>query len=101
RMRVREVLITLAASGVLEDAAADREELGTGESAAPEGQLRFFSRYVDLTRANDSRIGYQRALRMAHVVVVSTGLFGAAVERNLREMGVGRISILGLDDASA
>ena len=99
---VRDALLLLLMQGVLEDGAPAAPPPPAETQRAFADQLRFYSRYVDYTRARRSRTDVLARLQASAVLLVARGAGAAQTARELASLGVGRIDVLPLDgDATA
>jgi SagB-type dehydrogenase family enzyme len=99
---VRDALLLLQMQGVLEDGAPASSDLPAATRRAFADQLRFYSRYVDYTRAQRNRADVLARLQASAVLLVARGAGAAQTARELASLGVGRIDVLPLaGDATA
>lgn len=94
-------LLTLYMNGLLEEGAVQPEGLSREQVLHFSARLKFFSRYVDITRFNRDRYQVLERLQSASVLLVGAGRAARAALREMLDLGVGRVGVVPLDGAEA
>jgi SagB-type dehydrogenase family enzyme len=89
---VQDALLLLYMQGVLEDGQAARQDLSPDLQRAFAGQLKFYSRYVDVTRANPSRYAVLKQLQASALLLIGEERIAAPLIGELADLGVGAIT---------
>ena len=100
---VARTLWLLHTKGLLVNAQADENSTPNWRDVGPvlDRQMMFWGRHLGETRAADSSRVVQHRLGHATVVVVGTGMFGAATGDLLGRSGCGQLKMLVWDDSDA
>lgn len=99
--QVLDALHLLSVQGLLEEGDTSEVRLGREDVQAFRPQLRFFSRYLGLTRACRHRYEVLERLRTASVLLLAGGPGALAVGRELIGLGLGHLRVLPLDGGTA
>ena len=94
---IHDALTLLYMQGLLEDGRAGRDKMSTSQLTAYGSALKFYSRYIDFTRASKGRYDLLHALQSKHVLLSATGSATLPFVSALAELGIGEITVIAND----
>jgi SagB-type dehydrogenase family enzyme len=99
RATIEYSLLTLYMNGLLEEGAVQPAALTREQAQYFNAQLKFFSRYVDVTRFNSNRYRVLERLQSGSVLLLGAGRAARETLREMLNLGVGRVDVVPLDGA--